>query len=85
MEPVMSATTVYAVQAFDEIDGRIVQGDRIPVRSLDGAMKRAEGLNTFKAGAVAMQIFAAETGTGAEVVTVLKTFGSVPAEFTPSL
>ena len=80
----MSVTTVYAVQAFDEIDGRIIQGDRILVRSLDGAMKRAEGLNTFKAGAAAMQILAGEGDSSAEVVTVLKTFGSVPIEFSPS-
>jgi hypothetical protein len=80
----MNVTKVYAVQAFDEIDGRIVHGDRIAVRSLDGAIKRAEGLNTFKAGAAAMQIFAGEEGIRAEVVKVLKTFGTVPVEFSPS-
>ena len=77
--------TVYAVQSFDEVNGRLVVGDRVDALSADGALRRAEGLNTFKPGAVAIQILTdAESGTVAGI-TVLGAFGSVPVEFDASV
>jgi hypothetical protein len=75
--------TVYAVQSFDEVEGCLVIGDRVQARSADGALRRAEGLNTFKTGAIAMQILTDDKSGKVEGVTVLGTFGSVPAEFVP--